>query len=440
MKEQTTEVSFAEMSAQLAAENPELAGEGQEAVGETAPEAVVEQIAEFTPIPEDVRSPETIQQEAVQAQEIQQAIHETLAVKESVKVEAPMVADEKKEILGGTDEVALSPEEIREFEQHRHDSEEQSNARADMRNEKRGLFAKIFKRNKTEGLDIAHEEALRVDALMEKRQTQTQESSTEAARSVLESSEFQNKRESQIENEELARKLAPKVVEAFERGDFALAYKEEQKWKYTGSEEAGKALRGIEALFTQKAESAIVSGDKQAMRGIVETPRAYKTIGLEMLAKMPKEIIQNETLQKELEGSLSGLIVNARDPEASVRLANELINKGLIDVEKVHEVYKSKGVQNELSSSISGYILNAGNPEKAIKNAQDFMRMGIMNQESVSAILQSPDIQNNVERHIEGWVRNARDSQRAVKELGRYQSLGIVTKEKAEEIKRKYIK
>lgn len=334
-----------------------------------------------------------------------------------------------------------SSKETREFEQIRHDSEKQFSTRAGIRNEKRGLFSKIFGRNKTEGIDIAHEEALQANALIEKRQLQTQESSTESSRNILESREFQVKSKSQIENEEAARKLAPKVTEALERGDFALARKEERNLKFSGSEEQQKARRGFEVLFNQKVESAIKSGDERAMKEIVETtPYIYKEIGLDMLSRMPKEIIQNKTLQREFEGSLSGLIVNAHDPEASVKLANELINKGLMDIEKVHKVYGSKEVQNQLSFSISGYVLNASDPEKAIENAQKFMRMGLMDKASVSAILQSPDIQNKVKQDVAGWVQNARNPQRAENELNRYLLLGIVTQEKAEQIKREYIK
>ncbi|MHB1118135.1 MAG: hypothetical protein ACYCZ7_01210 [Minisyncoccota bacterium] len=358
---------------------------------------------------------------------------ETLRAEIAGMAEPRMAASQK--------ETSLSLKDIQEIEQSRHDSEKQFSARADIRNEKRGLFSKIFGRNKTKSIDTAQEEALRVNALVEKRQAQTQESNTEAARIILNSMEFQERGKPQIEDAEAARTLAPKVVEALKRGDFALARKEEQNLKYSGSEESQKVRRGIEALFIQNVESAIVSGDKRGMKEIVETtPYIDKTIGLGTLARMPKDVIQNETLQKKLKDLLIGLIVNARDPEASVRLASELISKGLIDAEKVHEVYRSKEIQDELSSSISGYILNARDPEKAIEKAQEFMRMGIMDKESISAVLQSSDIQDKVERDVAGWVKNARDQQRAAKELNRYLSLGIITNEKADQIKREHIK
>ncbi|GEM_PF-1431860 len=76
MKQQSTEASFAEMSAQLAAENPELREEGQESTGEVPHEVTAEQIAEFTPTPEDVRSPEVIEQETAQVAVLQASLEE----------------------------------------------------------------------------------------------------------------------------------------------------------------------------------------------------------------------------------------------------------------------------------------------------------------------------------------------------------------------------
>ncbi len=113
MKEQSTEVSFAEMSAQLAAANPELTAENQEAVGETEPVVATEQIAEFTPTLEDVRSPEVIKQEETQVAEIHAAIRERLAAQEPVRVEAPKQEPFKMEKLSfDTPSVTIYDREI----------------------------------------------------------------------------------------------------------------------------------------------------------------------------------------------------------------------------------------------------------------------------------------------------------------------------------------
>lgn len=328
-------------------------------------------------------------QEVVAAAEMQAAadMQKTNKILTEIK-SMPTIDDKTQDILSTR---PLSQEDERAMTAERDQFGGEYQKRADERNKNRKWYEKLLRKDTVTAEDIAQEEALQINKRVDTLQEQGNETAGKIAEQLANTAwEFSHKSEDLIRVQEKARKFGSKAVEALEAGDFARAKEESDKaYNNAPQEDRSDVYDGLRSLLNRRIDAVIVDGDMEKMKELVSTySYPIHEIGLDNLARMPKEVIESQKLQESFEGSLEGLILNGHQPRESAQLAQELVQRGLIDTSKVQKIFSSQEVQSHLSHDISGLIKYARDPQEAKQTADKYMTLGLMSREAAAKALQ----------------------------------------------------
>ncbi|MDO8560590.1 MAG: hypothetical protein Q7R91_00005 [bacterium] len=275
-----------------------------------------------------------------------------------------------------------------EIEASRRENARQFEEQADTRNENRGVVKKVFGIGKESGIDIAQEEASRINRLVDQKierdgaETSAQTASEEIARS----SEFDRKDEATIKAEEFLKSKNPDIAKSLQGGDIASARAAFEKvfGKVKDDNEKRSLRKGFEKMATDQIDTLIKSNDLPGMKVFVQKNELHD-IGLGNLALMPQEVIQTKEVQDKLTNQIRGYFSNS-SPEAGVKRANEIVSLGLMKKEDKEKLFASDQYQKDLQAQIRGYFSNSS-PEAGVKRANEIVKMGIMTNERAQQII-----------------------------------------------------
>lgn len=235
-----------------------------------------------------------------------------------------------------------------ELEALRRENAQQFEDQADARNENRSFVKKIFGTGKVSEVDIAQEEASRINRLVDQKIERDGEitSAQNATEEIARSSEFGRKDEATIKAEEYLKSKSPDILKSIQVGDIESAAKLFERVK---DDEELPLQAAFEKMVSNQVDTLVRSGDLEGIKKLVQENRLLYPISLKNIAVMPQEIIQSPNMQTKLATTFENTFY--RNREHGVTLANEYVELGLMTKEKASQMLSNLSAKYYPNSS-----------------------------------------------------------------------------------------
>ena len=272
------------------------------------------------------------------------------------------------------------------------ENDRQFEEQADVRNQNRSFVKKVFGAGKMSGIDIAHEEALRVNRLVDQKiereggETSAQTSADE----ILSSTEFGRKDDATIKSEEFLRAKNPDIAKSIRGGDIASARAAFEKLseKVKDDNEKRSLRKGFEKMVSDQVDTLVQSKDAPGMTRFVLENR-LEDVGIKNIALMPEEIIYLPEVQSKFVGKIKQEFGSkAEYPQDAVRWVKSFTDAGLMKPEAAQELFGSQEIQDRMKNKIKSEFGSRGEYANDAKRwAQQYVASGLMKKEDVDQYL-----------------------------------------------------
>jgi hypothetical protein len=199
--------------------------------------------------------------------------------------------------------------------------DERFKLQAKERNNNRPLHEKLFQQNKSSAIDIAREEADRVNDLVDKGDG---ESFQDTADEIIGGKEFGSDAgteadQKRIKFQELIRSKYPELEKSIEHGFINPGYLQGIKETMTESEEED-FIEGLRDMISDKIDSTIRANDLVTMEILLTSDyRDLQLLSATDVARMPIELLSKPHLKPKAMGILQTYLKQTLYPEAQVR-------------------------------------------------------------------------------------------------------------------------
>ncbi len=268
----------------------------------------------------------------------------------------------------------------------RRENDRQFEEQADVRNENRGFVKKVFGVGKMDGVDIAHEEALRVNKLVDQKieREGVETSAQTSADEILGSTEFGRKDEATIRAEEFLRAKNPAIAKSVQGGDIASARSAFEKLteKVKDDNERKSLRKGFDKMVSDQVDTLVQSSDAPGMKRFVLENR-LEDVGVKNIALMPEEIIYLPEIQSKFTDKIKQEFgADAKYPQDAVKWANEFTKAGIMKPEAVQELFGSPEMQKRMKEKVKQEFGSNGQyANDAKKWTQQYVAAGLMKKE-----------------------------------------------------------
>ncbi len=298
---------------------------------------------------------------------------------------------------------------------------EEHEFRAKRRDTYRTVWQKILGREKTSAMDVAIEDALRMDAEIEKKLRKGKVASiTEAIEAIEKEGKFALERKEKISKEDWAWFRALQFGGSLEENNFEKAtgiiYQAQQEKKINNKTKLD-LKKIIAPLVTKKIAELIQKKDgKNFVRAFYELSRLW----LITPEGLPKENLQSPEIQEVIKESL--IYSMKTSPEYFARRRDKWANSGFIKNKETINTLPE--IQQIVKEKLIGWM--QVNPEYFAKNRDQWEHLGIING---TAMNQLPDIQKIAKEKLLSLLSNS--PRYFVKFRDRWSKLGIIDKYEA---------
>ena len=284
------------------------------------------------------------------------------------------------------------PKTEEEIATTRRGNDRQFKEQSDVRNENRSFVKKVFGAGKMSGVDIAHEEALRVNKLVDQKiEREGAETSAQAsADEILSSTEFGRKDEATIKAEEFLRAKNPDIAKSIRGGDIASARSAFEKLseKVKDDNEKRSLRKGFEKMVSDQVDTLVQSSDAPEMKRFVLENR-LEDVGIKNIALMPETVVYLPEIQSKFIGKIKQEFGTKADyPQDAVRWVKSFTEAGLMKPEAVQELFASPELQDRMKNKIKTEFGARGDYANDAKRwAQQYVASGLMKKEDAEQFL-----------------------------------------------------
>ena len=299
--------------------------------------------------------------------------------------------------------------------------EQEREIRAKERNRYRTIWQKIFGREKTTAMDIAIEEALRMDAEIETLMREGKVASTTEAVEVIEKEgKFRLRGKERIGKEEWARFRALQFAGALEKNDFGKANEivYQARWEKKVNDESRQILQEtIAPLITQKVAELVQAKDGRNFVHAFYTLSNLKPITAEGL---PQENLQSPEIQGAIKESL--IFWMRVNPEYFAEYRDKWANAGFVENKEALNTLPE--IQQIAKEELIGWM-NV-NPKYFAEYRDRWEKLGIINGRLMN---QLPEIQKIAKEKLISWYKI--NPRYFAEYRNRWAALGIINAEEA---------
>lgn len=294
----------------------------------------------------------------------------------------------------GADQTPTDPDN----EQERNKFEKENEIRAEARNNSASLIKKkvlipLGLGSEVKAIDIAHEEALKANAAVDKKTEQKGISPQEASNNILKSHEFGHKNEDRIKFEEFLKAKAPKVIKFLEEGNIDEAFfatpmtKEWEELPNTGA--------SFDAMVAEKIDALIESNDIEAMKKMVSINLPSR-LGLENIKRMPQEVLESRDVQKVVIEKIKTEFGNGSiyDTHSIKHWLDTYLEAGMMTKDHVKNLFETEEMQKKMENAIKFELSDGtriGGPQLGVRNAKflidRYLEVGMMNEAKANEYL-----------------------------------------------------
>jgi len=299
-----------------------------------------------------------------------------------------------------------TPKTEEEIATERSENQTQFKEQANARNKNRGLFEKMFGIGKQSDVDIAAEEAWRVNELIDQTigsETQISPQTVEESGSlmseldkkysavsdrILKSSEFDKKDTDTIKAEEFLRSKDFGIAEAIKNNEInqASAYFHIVLDKIKNIHERSELNNEFREMIADQLDTLVKANDIPGMKTIILDNR-LRFFGLYKISKIPQEIINSPEIQAKFMSEIRNDFADGSYPERAARTVQVFIKFNLTTLEQVTDFFNSPEMHKIMTNKIRSDFADGYSPARAVQTMQDFIRLGFMTEAAAKQIL-----------------------------------------------------
>jgi hypothetical protein len=287
------------------------------------------------------------------------------------------------------------PEEEKIKAEYRLNSE-QFARKAKTRNKNRSFLKKILNLGEESGGDIAYEEALRVNELVDKMivQNSSKISAQKLSAEILSSTEFGEKSELLIESIEFLRAKNPNIEEYVRGGFLAHAHValEEllKKEKIKDDSEKSFFRTVLEKIISDQIDTLVQSENIPEMK-IFILKNSLEDLGIKNIAHMPEKVIYSPEIQLKFINKIKQEFgLKAEYPQNAINWKKLFIEVGIMKTETIQKLFDSEEIRNRIEERIKNELSPGDRYKKiALQYLEQYKELGLLTEENIDNLKKS---------------------------------------------------